>query len=232
VVAAADRLQAAGVLKQMRGEGKRILGGADRKQPELPGTAVFERVEPHILGRLDRLLPYEDCLADADDKPRHHRMRIAAKRLRYTLEIAGPLFEGELDGTLAAVKELQSRLGVIHDCDVWADDLDRFAQSERRRIRKLFGHDRAFARLQPGIEYLRQERLECRRRTFAELGRYWAELHRQGRWDKLAGIVQSRAASGGPAKPETDRGLSRFSRRENGTVPLADSEPTSAETGS
>ncbi len=45
-------------------------------------------------------------------------MRIAAKRLRYVLEITGPCFGPEAKATRDAAKRLQGVLGEIHDCDV------------------------------------------------------------------------------------------------------------------
>ena len=45
-------------------------------------------------------------------------MRIAAKRLRYVLEITETCFGIEAVAARGAVKELQSVLGDIHDCDV------------------------------------------------------------------------------------------------------------------
>ena len=45
-------------------------------------------------------------------------MRIAAKRLRYVLEITETCFGAEAFAARRAVKELQSVLGDIHDCDV------------------------------------------------------------------------------------------------------------------
>ena len=45
-------------------------------------------------------------------------MRIAAKRLRYVLEITESCFGAEADAARRAVKDLQGVLGDIHDCDV------------------------------------------------------------------------------------------------------------------
>ena len=45
-------------------------------------------------------------------------MRIAAKRLRYVLEITGPCFGPEAKAARDAAKRLQGVLGEIHDCDV------------------------------------------------------------------------------------------------------------------
>jgi putative phosphoesterase len=54
---------------------------------------------------------------------RHHRLRIAAKRLRYAMEALRPLFGAPLEGPLADVKALQKILGALHDCDVWIESL-------------------------------------------------------------------------------------------------------------
>jgi CHAD domain-containing protein len=45
-------------------------------------------------------------------------MRIAAKRLRYVLEITESCFGEEAAAARRAAKELQAILGDMHDCDV------------------------------------------------------------------------------------------------------------------
>ncbi len=47
-----------------------------------------------------------------------HDMRIAAKRLRYVLEVAPGCFGGDAEALRAKARELQDVLGDIHDCDV------------------------------------------------------------------------------------------------------------------
>jgi len=117
-------------------------------------------------------------------------MRIAAKRLRYTLEISHSTCPGRLDEGVETIKRLQTLLGDIHDCDVWLDHLDAFASSERDRIIMMFGHAGRFLHLQPGIEYLRKDRQGHRQETFEELGRYWGELKERRFLDELAGAVE------------------------------------------
>ena len=59
-------------------------------------------------------------------------MRIAAKRLRYVLEIAGFAFGEEGARAEAIVKDLQEVLGEIHDCDV----LLPIVEAHLRRLRE------------------------------------------------------------------------------------------------
>lgn len=47
-----------------------------------------------------------------------HDMRIAAKRLRYALEVAAGCLGAEAEELRAKARELQDVLGDIHDCDV------------------------------------------------------------------------------------------------------------------
>ena len=57
-------------------------------------------------------------------------MRIAAKHLRYTLEVFRPLYGGAAAKFIAAAQQAQRRLGEIHDCNVWVEFLPRFLAKE------------------------------------------------------------------------------------------------------
>lgn len=48
-----------------------------------------------------------------------HRMRIAAKRFRYSMELFSPCRNRQFSFFTDEVAELQSSLGKLHDCDVW-----------------------------------------------------------------------------------------------------------------
>ncbi len=50
---------------------------------------------------------------------RLHKMRIAAKRLRYALELFAPCWGGATKAFAEEVAELQGALGELHDCDAW-----------------------------------------------------------------------------------------------------------------
>ena len=89
-----------------------------------------------------------------------HDMRIAAKRLRYVLEVAeGCLGDGAVEARKAA-KELQSVLGDIHDCDGMLTRVEgiRSLETLLRTRRELL-----FARF--------RELWEAERSTFDELSR-------------------------------------------------------------
>ncbi|HUQ34372.1 MAG TPA: CHAD domain-containing protein [Pyrinomonadaceae bacterium] len=50
---------------------------------------------------------------------RLHRMRLAAKRLRYDLDLFAPCMREPLRDFAKEIAKLQTSLGELHDCDVW-----------------------------------------------------------------------------------------------------------------
>jgi CHAD domain-containing protein len=205
VVEAIDRLEAKGILREMQRATKRILrkaAGETGTDAELASAvtnsaspqdvatpAACAQIRRHILRQLDELLRHQDSLANPDERERHHAMRIATKRLRYTVEIARPVYPGQLDEAVETIKRVQSLLGDIHDCDVWGEHLDAFAAKQRKRITTLFGHAGRFARLQAGIDYLRQDRRRHRQEVFGQLRECWEELGRRRFWESLTSVV-------------------------------------------
>ena len=218
VVKAVERLDAKGVLKEMRRAAKKILAElatplpadvpADSAAPEAaappqPDPEAVERVKQHVLRQLHEFVAQQDSLANPEDHERHHAMRIAAKRLRYTLEISRAVHPGRLDAAVEAIKKVQTLLGDVHDCDVWLDHLDDFAEAERKRIVAMFGHAGRFQRLLPGIEYLQSDLRELRRLTFQHLVAYWTELAERRIWDELQAVVGAVGPAGeAPAERE------------------------------
>ncbi len=83
--------------------------------------------------RLDELHSFDPAIRDPSDQPPLHDMRIAAKRLRYVLEIAGHTLPPDARAAEAVAKEIQERIGEIHDCDVLVPRIARhIAECEDR----------------------------------------------------------------------------------------------------
>jgi CHAD domain len=60
-----------------------------------------------------------------------HDMRIAAKRLRYVLELTAPVFGAPAEAAAKRAKKLQDLLGEIHDCDVTIPRVERHIERLR-----------------------------------------------------------------------------------------------------
>ena len=171
------------------------------RQSTDPSECVLKRAEEQIVSRLDELLSYQSSLANAAAQEQHHAMRIAAKRLRYTMEICRSAYAGRLDPFLTSVKEVQGLLGEIHDRDVWGAQLDALLADERDQLGATYGHDKPLERIKPGIEHLRRERAYDRQRLFEQLAGFWEMLGRENLWENLLQAVHSRQP---PPSPPTD----------------------------
>ena len=189
VLKAIARLENKGVLKAMQVAVRSILGEAEDAE-FVAGEYALGQAGKNVRERLKKLLDESPGLAEPGQHERHHAMRIAAKRLRYTLELARPVYSSDLAGVGDAVKKLQTLLGEVHDCDVWVEKFKEFAHKESGEIRVYFGSSQRFERLRHGLDYLRQERKDRRCQVFGELVTFWQELKDQGVWDRLATIVE------------------------------------------
>jgi CHAD domain-containing protein len=67
--------------------------------------------------RLGELTSFADAARNPDAVTELHDMRIAAKRLRYILELTTPVFGSAAKSGAKQAKMLQDLLGEIHDCD-------------------------------------------------------------------------------------------------------------------
>ncbi len=199
VVKAVGRIARSGVLDEMRAAVKKVQSPNNGAGPASRSEAVYREAEGRIHAQLDELRSHEGGLADPLAVTEHHAMRIAAKRLRYTLEIVKAPYGGTLDEMIGVTRRVQVLLGDIHDCDVWAERLDAFASRQRQRILDRYGHERPYGRLAPGIEHLRESRARDRERRFQELVGYWETLKRDGTWEEL----RRRAAAAGNPPAET-----------------------------
>jgi CHAD domain-containing protein len=83
-----------------------------------PGEPLRPNAARIVATRLDELRALAAEALEPGAETAQHDMRIAAKRLRYVLEITGACFGPEADAAWSVAKELQGVLGEIHDCDV------------------------------------------------------------------------------------------------------------------
>jgi CHAD domain-containing protein len=103
--------------------------------------------------RLAEIRSLAESALDPAAATAQHDLRIAAKRLRYVLEVTGPCFGAEADAARKAARQLQDVLGEIHDCDVMlprADGIESLQALLRTRRELLFGSFRELWRDEAG----------------------------------------------------------------------------------
>ena len=106
-----------------------------------PGAPLRPNASRIVRTRLDELRAFPPEALAPDAVTAQHDMRIAAKRLRYVLEVVGPCVGEEAKAARAAAKRLQSVLGDLHDCDLMlprAEGIESLALALRDRRERLF----------------------------------------------------------------------------------------------
>lgn len=142
-----------------------------------------------IGNRCAGLFRYAPFVHNPDAIFEHHAMRIAAKKLRYTLETYAPLYRRNLKKEIARVKKLQELLGSIHDCDVWIEEMTT-AIAKQRRHRHPYSKSpgAGVSRIAPFRQVLENRERE-RARLYRQFVRYWESLLFSGFWDALGGAL-------------------------------------------
>lgn len=170
--------------------------------------------------RLDELYAHAPAVTDPAAARAHHDMRIAAKRLRYTMEIFAFLFPPGFEALIKPVRQIQDFLGQVHDCDVFVPFFERYLDGRRAEAESRLAEATAAAPAAGGkaaltMDDLRRaiaaragsgeraailrliERTRSRRRvTFAEFQSFWHDLEASGFRPELL-----LAIGVGPAQP-------------------------------
>lgn len=124
--------------------------------------------------RLAEMYRFATYIQDPGRVDELHAMRIAAKRLRYTLEIFAPVLQngsGKLFDTIyRQVKSIQEQIGEIHDADVRVPLLSDF----------LAAHAATRPEVRIGLEKLIASQRSQRESLYTDFLAYWKKLERQG----------------------------------------------------
>jgi hypothetical protein len=108
-----------------------------------PATPLDENAARIIHTRLDELRSFVPHVLDPMEVEAQHDMRIAAKRLRYVLEVTGFAFGKPADTARRRARDLQDILGEIHDCDVMLprvrDHLKQLQRGDAAAVRQRAG---------------------------------------------------------------------------------------------
>lgn len=192
------------------------IHGLDPKAPLAVNAALI------VGARLNEMLDFAPYLTDAESVYELHQMRIAAKRLRYTMELfqqiyaPTPDFAARFSAALETVKALQDHLGFLHDADVLVPQLTAHLA---HLLKDSFGTDHRdepvvgvhFVDFDAGIGLLTL----CRETRFERDARYakfltdWVQWQEQELFPHLIALLEEAAQSAlSPqppvASPESD----------------------------
>jgi CHAD domain-containing protein len=163
-------------------------GRAKNSKENSPASLTFRMMGREVvLSQYKELDKLGASLFNPFDVEPLHEMRIAAKRLRYSLELFLPCFGEGLAGFAKELAELQTSLGDLHDCDVWIDDLGvRLAA----RDGDVIDHESDKAANQQTTEHaaalwLLQHFVKERTRHYGDALSRWSQWKAEGFYSKL-----------------------------------------------
>ncbi len=188
VIKALDRLEGSGVVEDMAELCRKMH--KENRNADIHSPVIYQNALIHITSKLEEIFTHEASVYIPENIKEHHAMRIAVKRLRYTMEVFSSLYEGELETQIEVCKKLQDLLGDLHDCDVWMDYLPQFMEEERAYSLDYFGHDDSFRILEPGLLNIQQYLRERRSAIYDEFVAYWKDIQEQNVWNNLKKFVQ------------------------------------------
>jgi hypothetical protein len=167
-----------------------------------PGRSLSENAARIISVRVDEMRSFAPQALAGKTKAQHD-MRIAAKRLRYVLEVTGFAFGRPADTARRRARDLQDILGEIHDCDVMLPrvrgHLEQLQRADAAAVRAKAGEapdldPRLAARARHRTSYRGLDvlavYLEARRQVLSDrFLAFWRRQEETGTWRRLEHAV-------------------------------------------
>ena len=178
---------------------------ASQKQQRRYCSGILAVSGDRIGKRIAGIERYAAFVQNPDAAYEHHALRIAAKKLRYTLEVYAPLYRRGFEKPITRIKKLQDLLGGMHDCDVWTGQMARMIERQRSRPHPKKGLPGAAVSAVAPYRQLLINRERERARLYRQFLRTWNTLERTGFWRDLGRTVreeQKKAFDGGRHAPE------------------------------
>lgn len=97
-----------------------------------PAITYLTMSQQIILDRLKEFEALSNGLLNPFEIETLHDMRIAAKRLRYAIELFQQCWGRSLSGYAKRIARIQTALGDLHDCDVWIESLGKHIINARK----------------------------------------------------------------------------------------------------
>jgi putative phosphoesterase len=143
VTKALNDLEASDILGDISDSCSALKAG-ERKESDIRTLNTYGIAYDHISTRLNEVLALEPFVHDEAAAAKHHELRIAIKRLRYTMEIFSLLYKRGLTDQISLMKRFQDLLGEMHDCDVWIQEFNVETESmpadARYAVSKVLTH--------------------------------------------------------------------------------------------
>src|ERR1051325_3159720 len=177
-------LELSGELKELESEFAAGVAEATATRAGSPAITFLTMSQQIILERLREFEALSNGLLNPFEIETLHDLRIAAKRLRYALELFQQCWGRSISGYAKRIARIQGALGDLHDCDVWIAGLAKHIINARKHKQQ----DQVAA-LMWLLNHLVKLRTKHLRQAFAR----WREWEMHEASEKLRAALSNRA---------------------------------------
>ena len=124
---------------------------------------------------LHELMEFESFVQCPEQVKELHQMRIALKKLRYTLENFSRVYDQRLNYFVRKLRVLQRELGDLHDCEVLSAELKNIGRTKRLTL---------------AAGFIRQECRKQGKKSYRSFVNIWTKYKKNGFWRKLCDYIQ------------------------------------------
>ena len=179
-----------------------------------PQASTHENACIIARAKLDELYSWQEWVGQPQALRMLHNMRIAAKRMRYTLEIFEDVLPAECQSARKEMEQLQEELGQLHDSDVRiallqlclasqekARDKQAFQKEQKKYAKSLLPPDllpilldsktAPDAEQRYGLEQLLTRTEQERKKNYQEFYQHWQHLQEQDFRQHLLALLDS-----------------------------------------
>lgn len=185
-----------------------------------PERSMIENAARIVRVRLDELRSLAAGALRFDGAEEQHDLRIAAKRLRYVLEVTGFCFGAPADRARRRARDLQDVLGDLHDCDVLLpriqEQVERLRDEDAATIRARADGpdlDAALVAVAPnrtayrGLETLAVYAQGRRGLLFDRFVELWERCERDRVWERLEQAIEDRLEAQSKRRAAAERAV-------------------------
>ena len=188
VINTLDEMKRSRVVEEIMEACEDIIKRSEHNKASGIPPVVYLKAEANISTKINDLLDMEGCVHHEEEALKHHKMRIAAKRLRYTMEVFQKLYPNKIKEEISVIKQLQDVLGDMHDCDVWMEHIPNFIKETKEEI-LLEGDGGQVKEIKDDL-LLFLERIKGRRKSlYADFVLLWDENKEGKFFDRLKDII-------------------------------------------
>lgn len=189
VVKHLQQLKASGVLEELHDFCVQIQ--SDNPIRTIQSFPTYQTAQKQIKSRLNEFLSLENYVQQEDATKKHHEMRIAAKRLRYTMELFNDLYGKNLDPYISVMKQFQDHLGEIHDCDVWCASIPmRLDDLKKSPIKEQITPLNKLTEIEEGLASFLLFVRSRRKKLYTEFLALWDEQTRNSTFQSLRTLLR------------------------------------------